>query len=172
MEAPVRRRGTGAYVPHGTTDRGKAKTEEARTTTKSLAHRPAQPIFHHNRKTWTGIASCDNWPLLRRLLILDQNKWDWFSLFFKMRFGTLKANKKITRSSATERSETLVYLFIFVYRTSFKNDESRSAAWLRVGGANNPRWKLYAQFEDAPFAWPPFDLPPDSPHHPPLPRQL
>ena len=45
--------------------------EEARTTTKSPPHRLAQPIFHHKRKTWTTIASCDNWPLLRRLLILD-----------------------------------------------------------------------------------------------------
>ena len=45
--------------------------EEARTTTKSPAHRPAQPIFHNKRKTWTAIASCDNLPLLGRLLILD-----------------------------------------------------------------------------------------------------
>ena len=45
--------------------------EEARTTTKSPPHRPAQPIFHHKRQTWIAIASCDIWPLLGRLLILD-----------------------------------------------------------------------------------------------------
>ena len=66
-EAPVRRRGTGAYVPHGTTREG----EEARTTTKSPTHRPTQPIFHHKRQTWTAIASCDNLPLLGRLFHLD-----------------------------------------------------------------------------------------------------
>ena len=104
-EALVRRRGTGAYVPQGTTDRGNAKRYD---TTKSLPHRLAQPIFHHKRKTWTAIASCDNWPLLRRLLILDSKKWDRFSIFFKLRFGRAKANKRSTRSSATEHSETLL----------------------------------------------------------------
>ena len=52
-------------------DHGPREGEEARTTTKSPPHRPAQPFFHHKRQTWTAIASCDNWPLLRRLLFLD-----------------------------------------------------------------------------------------------------
>ena len=50
--------------------------EEARTTTKSPPHRHAQPIFHHKRRTWTAIASRNSCPLLRRVLILVQNKCD------------------------------------------------------------------------------------------------
>ena len=45
--------------------------EEARTTIKSPPHRPAQPIFHHKRPTWTAIVSYHNRPLLRRLFHLD-----------------------------------------------------------------------------------------------------
>ena len=80
-----------------TRDRGKAG-EEARTTTKSPPHRPAQPIFHHKRKMWTAIASCDNWPLLRRLLI-----WTKTLGFPTFQLAQLhcESKQKITRSSAT-----------------------------------------------------------------------
>ena len=41
------------------------------------------------------------------LLYCSKSILPWFSLLFKMRFGRVKANNKNTRSSATERSETL-----------------------------------------------------------------
>ena len=68
-EVLVRRGGTGAYVGPPTEGRRRGTNHHPRPW--PLARRPAQPIFHHKRQTWTAIASCDTRPLLRRLLILN-----------------------------------------------------------------------------------------------------